>query len=277
MVEPIAIDTADDPRIAAFRNIRERDLRQRDDTFVAEGRVVLSVLLSQRRFAVESGLVLDRKLPGLDDLLARWPGSAPLYVAPPDVLDAIAGFHLHRGILALGRRVSAEKPAELLSRLPAEAMVVVGIGIANHDNVGAILRNAAAFAADAVLFDASSCDPLYRKAIRVSVGAALSVPFTHAGGAHELLDALSQAGFVSWGLTPDGAQALGSIAPPKRLAIVLGTEGAGLPASVLQRLVNVRIDMAGEIDSLNVAVAEAIALHHVRAFHGTRTGSASTR
>lgn len=277
MVEPITIDTADDPRVAAFRNIRERDLRQRGDTFIAEGRVVLSVLLSQHRFTVEAGLVLDRKLPGLEDLLARWPDAAPLYVAPRDVLDAIAGFHIHRGILALGRRIAAEEPGALLSRLPAEALVVVGIGIANHDNVGAILRNAAAFAADAVLFDATSCDPLYRKAIRVSVGAALSVPFAHAGGAHELLDTLSQAGFTSWGLTPDGAQALATAVPPKRLAIVLGTEGTGLPVSVLQRLDTIRIDMPGEIDSLNVAVAEAIALHHVRVIGKAGLGSAATR
>lgn len=264
MADPVAIEHADDPRIAAFRDIRERDLRRRDGAFVAEGRVVLEVLLAQSRFSVEAGLVLDRKLPGLAGVLAAWPASAPLYVASQAVIDAIAGFHLHRGILALGRRIAPGDPSTLLSGLPDQALVVAAIGIANHDNVGAILRNAAAFAADAVLFDQTSCDPLYRKAIRVSVGTALAVPFTHAGSAVEIVAALATSGFALWGLTPGGDRTLTALAPPKRLAIVIGSEGPGLPGDLLERLVRVRIDMPGRIDSLNVAAATAIALHHAR-------------
>lgn len=265
MIDRVVIERADDPRIAAFRDIRERDLRRRDGTFVAEGRVVLSVLLSQDRYAVEAGLVLDRKLPGLADLLAQWPEGAPLYVAGQDVIDAIAGFHLHRGILAIGRQVAPLGAGAMLSLLPESALVVTGIGIANHDNVGAILRNAAAFAADAVLFDKTSCDPLYRKAIRVSVGAALSVPFAHGGDAVEIVEALEDAGFTPWGLSPAGRQSLAKMPVPKRLALVVGAEGSGLPQSLLDRLQTVRIDMPGRFDSLNVAAATAIALHHARA------------
>ncbi|TGS75154.1 RNA methyltransferase, partial [Mesorhizobium sp. M3A.F.Ca.ET.175.01.1.1] len=91
--------------------------------------------------------------------------------------DRIAGFHMHRGILAIGVRSSPQSAEALLETLPASALVVVLVGISNHDNIGSIFRNAAAFGADAVLLDSTCCDPLYRKAIRVSVGAALKVPF----------------------------------------------------------------------------------------------------
>src|SRR5690606_21337495 len=106
-------------------------------------------------------LVLDRRLPGLADTLALAPPQTPVYTAAQEVMDAIAGFHIHRGILAIGRKRDEEDAAALLSGLPADALVVVLVGISNHDNVGSIFRNAAAFEADAVLLDRASCDPLY--------------------------------------------------------------------------------------------------------------------
>lgn len=264
MIAPIQIDDADDPRIAPFRALRDRDLRESGGAFIAEGRVVLDVLLSQSRFSLEAGLVLDRKLPGLAGMLDRWPGAAPLYVAAQGVIDAIAGFHLHRGVLALGRENEVETPDALLARLPAEALVVAAVGMANHDNVGALLRNAAAFDADAALFDSSSCDPLYRKAIRVSVGAALQTPFVRAGSGNDVVGALERHGFAIWALSPAGAEDLHRMKPPPRLALLVGTEGQGLPAEMLGRLQTVRVRMSSRFDSLNVAAATAIALHHAR-------------
>ena len=118
-------------------------------------------------------------------------------------MDAVVGFHIHRGVLAAGRR--AEPTAEaLLADLPAQALVVGLCGIANHDNMGGLFRNAAAFGADAVLIDDDCCDPLYRKAIRVSVGAALTTPFARAGSAAELADRLVAAGFEVLALSPRG-------------------------------------------------------------------------
>ena len=122
-------------------------------------------------------------------------------------MDAIAGFHIHRGMLAIGRRRDADEPRATARRAArASALVVALVGISNHDNMGAIFRNAAAFGADAVLLDETCCDPLYRKAIRVSVGAALKVPFAIAGDARQHSPALLDAhGFSQIALSPGGA------------------------------------------------------------------------
>jgi tRNA G18 (ribose-2'-O)-methylase SpoU len=265
---PIRIDRADDPRIAAYRSIRERDLVGRHGSFVAEGKVVLNVLFSSRRFAADSVLVLENRLAGLEPTLAIAPAGMPVYVASQEVMDQVAGFHIHRGILAMGRRGPEPGAAELIGSLPDEALVVVPIGISNHDNIGAIFRNAAAFEADAVLMDETCCDPLYRKAIRVSVGAALKVPFAKGGSAGALLGEIGAAGFELLALSGGGNLDIADITPGGRKALLLGTEGEGLPAEVLRAARTVRIPMSTAMDSLNVAAASAIALH--RLWRGAR-------
>ncbi|NMG40265.1 RNA methyltransferase [Chelativorans sp. ZYF759] len=265
---PIRIESADDPRIAAYRSIRERDLAGRHGAFVAEGKVVLNVLFASRRFTADSVLVLENRLAGLEATLSQAPEDMPVYLASQDVMDAIAGFHIHRGILAIGRRGAEPDAADLLRTLPQEALLVVPIGISNHDNIGAIFRNAAAFDADAVLMDASCCDPLYRKAIRVSVGAALKVPFARGGSAAALVELLRERGFDILALTGGGNMDIGDVGPGGRRALLLGTEGQGLPADVLSAANTVRIPMSAGMDSLNVAAASAIALH--RLWRGAR-------
>lgn len=260
----IPIENPDDPRIAAYRDIRERDLVGRQGRFVAEGKVVLNVLLSARRFAVESLLLLENRVPGLEALLAAVPVGVPIYVARAEVIDAVAGFPMHRGILAIGRRREDEGVETLLAGLPPEALVVVLAGIANHDNVGAIFRNAAAFGADAVLLDETCCDPLYRKAIRVSVGACLKVPFARGAAATDIAAALRGRDFSLVALSPAGASDIADVPRSARMALVLGTEGAGLDARILERLPTARIAMAPGFDSLNVAAASAIALHRLQ-------------
>ena len=265
---PIRIESADDPRIAAYRSIRERDLAGRHNSFVAEGKVVLNVLFASSRFVADSMLVLENRLAGLSELLAQAPDGMPVYVAAQEVMDAIAGFHIHRGILAIGRRGVEPKVAELLASLPQEALGVVPIGISNHDNIGAIFRNAAAFEADAVLMDETCCDPLYRKAVRVSVGAALKIPFARGAGAGELVNEIRGAGFELLALSGGGNEEIGDIQPGGRKALLLGTEGEGLPADVMRAARPVRIPMSSGMDSLNVAAASAIALH--RLWRGAR-------
>ncbi|WP_274426501.1 TrmH family RNA methyltransferase [Chelativorans sp. YIM 93263] len=257
----IHIEDPDDPRTAAYRDIRERDLVGRQGRFVAEGKVVLNVLFSRARFNAESVLLRDNRVAGMDELLRRVPGDVPVYVASGAVMDRIAGFSIHRGVLAIGKRGKEETAEALISRLPDRALVVALAGIANHDNMGAIFRNAAAFGADAVLMDATSCDPLYRKAIRVSVGAALKVPFTRGGNAEDMITALETQGFQIIALSPGGSQDIDTIRTGRRTALLLGAEGPGLPPALLDRLTSVRIPIREDFDSLNVAAASAVALH----------------
>lgn len=261
-MDPIRIDDPADPRVAPYMDIRERDLAGRQGRFVAEGKVVLNVLFSARRFEAESVLLLENRLAGMTETLKSAPAEVPVYVASGDVLDGIAGFHMHRGVLAIGRKRPPETIETLLETLPERALVVVLVGIANHDNIGAIFRNAAAFGADAILLDETCCDPLYRKAIRVSVGAALKVPFAVASETGSLVDTLEKHGFEQIALSPQGTVDCRDMERPQRLALWFGTEGEGLPEALMRRLKTVKIAMAGGFDSLNVAAASAITLHH---------------
>lgn len=260
----IRIEDASDSRIAEFTAMRDRDLAGRGDRFIAEGRVVLQALMDaeagSRRFVLEKALILENRVDGLGDLLPRIDPGCPVYVAGREVLDAAVGFAMHRGILAVGRHVPASSFEDFLSGLPEKALLVAACGIANHGNIGGIFRNAGVFGADGVVLDNSCCDPLYRKAIRVSVGAALRVPFCRAGSIEEMVSALSAHGFEVAGLSPRGMQALSCFEPGRRLALLAGTEGEGLPAELISRIRTLRIEQAPGMDSLNVATASGIAL-----------------
>ncbi|HBF29837.1 RNA methyltransferase [Rhizobium sp.] len=269
MAEFIEISDIEDPRIAGFLNIRERDLIGRHGRFIAEGTVVLRMLLAAHRadrgIKAEALLLLQNRVAGLEPLLAECPNDVPVYVASAATIDAIAGFHLHRGVLALGSRLTAPDFSTLVASLPQNALALVGCGISNHDNIGSMFRNAAGFAADAVFLDDTSCDPLYRKALRVSVGSVLTTPYSRQGDAVSLLAALDAAGFMIAALSPSGSKEIGDIANQlqggQRLALVVGTEGEGLPADVLARFLTVRIAQSPGLDSLNLGTASGIALH----------------
>ena len=263
----IEITDPGDVRIAEFTLIRERDLTGRHGQFVAEGTVVLAMLARAHAgrgpVKAEKLLLLKNRVAGLSDLLAQFPGDVPVYVAESGVLDAIAGFHLHRGVLAIGSRAAPPVLRDLIVALPERSLVLVGCGISNHDNIGSLFRNAAGFTADAVLLDETCCDPLYRKALRVSVGSVLTVPYARQGGAEEVLGALTEAGFEIWALSPSGTVEIGAIAPGPRVALVMGTEGEGLPPDILTRFHSARIAQAPGLDSLNVGTASGIALYNI--------------
>lgn len=256
------IDDPADPRVAPYVQIRERDIVGRRGEFIAEGEVVLRVLLgADARCRAASLLVAENRLARLAPMLAAGE-VVTVYVASQAVMDAVVGFHIHRGMLAHGVRPADPGPEALLGALAPRSIVLGLFGIANHDNIGGIFRNAAAFGAGAVLLDEACCDPLYRKAIRVSVGATLRVPFTRMA-ADDALGVLSQHGFEALALTPAGREALAGLRRPDRAAILLGAEGQGLPPPLLASARTLAIPMAPGWDSLNVAAASAVVLHHL--------------
>jgi tRNA G18 (ribose-2'-O)-methylase SpoU len=263
----LPVSRLDDPRLDDYRDVREADRLGRLGIFLAEGEVVLRVLLARGRFRVRSLLLAEPRAAALAPLLASLPGDTPVYTAPQPLMDGVVGFPIHRGVLAAGEVGGAVDPLALLASLgPGPRRVVALEGVVNHDNVGGIFRNCAAFGVDAVLLDAVSCDPLYRKAIRVSVGASLFVPFARCGGVEPQIAALRGAGFSILALTPSPeAPALGDLGPlPERAALLLGAEGPGLSELALTGADRrVRIPMAPGFDSLNVATTSGIALHHV--------------
>lgn len=272
MTAPARIDDPADPRIAGFVSIKERDLTGRHGRFIAEGTVVLRMLAAAHRagrgMEVEAILLLENRVSGLGDILAEFPADIPVYVANTAVFDAIAGFNMHRGVLALGKRQQAPRMDALVGGLPAKSLVLAACGISNHDNMGSMFRNAAAFGADAVLMDETSCDPMYRKAIRVSVGSVLTVPFAREGSVTGLVSRLQEAGFSIWGLSPRGQTDLRDILPSPRTALLVGTEGEGLPQHILSSIRTARIRQRPGLDSLNVATATGIALHEVAMING---------
>ncbi|MFG1398856.1 TrmH family RNA methyltransferase [Roseixanthobacter pseudopolyaromaticivorans] len=263
MPDIVTITDAQDPRVADFLAVRERDLIGRKNRFIAEGEVVLRLLAPRADHRIAALLLSAASAARLADVIERLSDEVQVHVAAQAVMDAIVGFHIHRGILALVEPPPLPDPADLLASLPARALVVGLVGISNHDNMGGIFRNAAAFGASAVLLDAGSCDPLYRKAIRVSVGASLIVPYARVASGGAMLEALEQAGFEIVSLSPSGASPLSRLERGARVAALFGTEGPGLPGDLLARTRTVSIPMAPGFDSLNVATTSGIVLHHL--------------
>lgn len=264
---PLIIPITDpaDPRIDAYRDIRERDLVGRDGLFVAEGKVVVEKLIGSARHRPVSLLIAAKRVAALTPMLTMLADDIPVYIAEQPVMDAIAGFPLHRGILAIGRRTVVPDAATLIGGIADTATVLMLSGIANHDNMGGIFRNAAAFGVDGILLDADCCDPMYRKAIRVSVGATLLVPHARLDREADAVTLLERHCFTPVALSPAADQALSRWRPPPRTAIILGAEGPGLSANILTRVSGVGIAMSGGFDSLNVATTSGIVLHHVAA------------
>ncbi len=264
---PITITDPDHIAVQPFRDIKERDLTGREGLFIAEGEVVLNVLLSSASLCEPVAiLIAEKRWEALRPLVERVSKDVPVYLASQDVLNAIAGFDLHRGILAVGRKpepVSMDAFLDALENRDERQLLVVASGIGNHDNMGGIFRNSAAFGASAVILDSGCCDPFYRKAIRVSVGAVLRTPVIQIPTACEIVSRLQGRGFEVLALTPAAQMQLAEYRPSKRTAILLGSEGPGLSQAVIDQCLPVGIRMAGGFDSLNVAVTSGIALHQM--------------
>jgi len=261
------IECANDARAAAYRDLADSELLRTRGLFVAEGRLVVRRVLESARCAVESVLVNDAAMRDLVPSFGRLDPSVPVLVCCTAEFQQLTGFNIHRGCLALVRRPA---PIPLVSLTASATLLVVLDGVTNADNVGGVFRNAAAFDADGVLLSPTTCDPLYRKAIRTSMGAVLEVPFARADAEWPGLPAeLRAAGFTLVALTPrEPSEPLDEfIARPRptRLALVIGGEGAGLTPTVEAAAdYRVRIPISRRVDSLNLAVATGIALSRLR-------------
>ena len=259
------VQDADDPRLSDYVRLRDATLRRSVEAagglFIAEGEKVI-------RRAIEAGyrprsfLLADRWLDGLRDVLDRWP-EAPVYLVSEALAEQVTGFHVHRGALASLHREQRHTVADLLR---ARRLVVLE-DVVDHTNVGAILRNAAAPGWAGALLSPRTADPLYRRAVKVSMGAVFSLPWARLDDWGRAPGRLAEAGFttVALTLTPDAVdleQVAATLRPDQPVAIMLGTEGAGLSARWTEgATVRARIPMTAGIDSLNVAAASAIACY----------------
>ena len=264
----IHIEDCHDPRVEPYRDLRERDLVSLGRGFIAEGEVVLQKLITAGRYPVASVLLAEKRVERLTPLLKQLPAKTHVYSCSQEVLDSIAGFPMHRGVLAMGEPPQLASAEALLASVGPQGVVVALMGVGNHDNIGGIFRNAAAFGADAVLLDSCCCDPLYRKAIRVSVGASLTTPYARLSAGLDMVELLRDLDYEPLALSPSGEIELHRVARTGRTAVVLGSEGPGLPEQVMSRCRSVRLAMAGGFDSLNVATTSGIVLHHLTARAG---------
>lgn len=234
---------------------------------MAEGRLVVRRLLAEPRFRVHSLLVSEAVLRSLQDVLGPTAESVPTYVTDVERMRTITGFNFHRGCLALAERPQARSLDTVLREAPTPQRIVILERVGNGDNVGAVFRNAAAFGA-AVLLSPGCCDPLYRKAIRVSMGASLTTPWAHVDPWPAGLQTLRTRGIRLIALTPradaDDVAAVAASEPRAHVGLLFGSEGEGLSAAVMALAdVRARIPMQSGVDSLNVATAAAIALHRL--------------
>lgn len=267
----IRIADGGDPRLDDFRIVSDPALMRGRGLFAAEGRLAVERLLASR-FRARALLALDGALDALERAAAAGGDGRPLdaYVADAALLRGVTGFRFHRGCLALGERPAPEDdgggppPAA-----PGRPLVVLD-GVSDPDNVGSIFRNAAAFGAAGVVLSPACADPLYRKAVRTSMGTTLTLPFRVAGDWPGVLTRLRESGTLVAALTPRepaaGVEAFARRAAAAGAALLLGNEGDGVSRAALDLCAErVRIDLDPAVDSLNVATAAAIALHRIRA------------
>ncbi len=293
MVEPTPVDDPADPRLEDYRTLTDPGLRKRYEAergvFIVESALAVTALAaSSHAPATRSVLVGEKRLARMAPVLATLAAhGAAVYTAPAEVLEATAGFPLHRGVVACVTRPEPVAP----EALTATARTVLAVeGVNDHENLGSLFRNAAAFGVDAVLLDPTCADPWYRRCVRVSMGHVLGVPHARCPSAPapppsgratraqapwpDALSALATAGWRVVALTPGTDVLLHELAPPtpdERVVVVVGAEGPGLDDATLRApgVTPVRIAMAPAVDSLNVATAAAVALAQVRSPHLT--------
>ncbi|MFE9774248.1 TrmH family RNA methyltransferase [Streptomyces sp. NPDC005931] len=267
MADLITVDDPDDPRLHDYTGLTDVELRRRrepaEGLFIAEGEKVIR-RARDAGYAMRSMLLSARWVDVMRDVIDEVP--APVYVVTPELAERVTGYHVHRGALASMRRTPLPTAADLLR---TARRVVVMESVNDHTNTGAIFRSAAALGMDAVLLSPDCADPLYRRSVKVSMGAVFSVPYARLDTWPKDLESVRGAGFTLLALTPDEkARPLDEAAPHRmdRVALMLGAEGDGLSRQALMAADEwVRIPMSHGVDSLNVGAAAAVAFYAVAA------------
>jgi tRNA G18 (ribose-2'-O)-methylase SpoU len=255
------IDFLDDPRLAPYRNMKDRDLARDGERFIAEGEQVVRRLLASK-LRTESVFISERKAAAMLSVL---PKGVPAFVATDRLIESIIGFEFHSGVLACGVRPRSLELHEILPAIPEPATLVVCPKITNIENIGSLVRIAAGFGATAMLLGEQCCDPFFRQSVRVSMGSVFTLPIARSTDlAKDLRKLKSEWGFdlVATVLSPD-AEPLAKAKRSPRLGILFGGEADGLDAesiSLCDRRVTIRMRLG--TDSLNVAVAAGIFLYH---------------
>jgi tRNA G18 (ribose-2'-O)-methylase SpoU len=268
MARLVTVDAPDDPRLGDYFSLRDVQLRKHLEAdrglFLAEGEKVVKRAIAAG-FRPRSFLLTPRWLPGLHAELEQ-AGDVPCFVVSDEVAEAATGFHVHRGALASLERRPTPPVRDLLRTARRVAVVE---DVVDHANLGALIRSAYALQWDAVLLSPRCADPLYRRSVKVAMGAVFSMPWARLDEWYDAVGELRAAGFTTVALTPDASAVpladFTSRALPARLCVLVGSEGAGLsPRWLAGADVRVGIDMAPGADSLNVAAAAAIAFYALR-------------
>ncbi|MXG27832.1 TrmH family RNA methyltransferase [Streptomyces sp. YIM 132580] len=265
MADLITIDDPDDPRLSDYIGLTDVELRRRrepaEGLFIAEGEKVIR-RARQAGYEMRSMLLSAKWVDVMRDVIDEVP--APVYAVAPELAERVTGYHVHRGALASMQRKPLPTADELLT---TARRVVVMESVNDHTNIGAIFRSAAALGMDAVLLSPDCADPLYRRSVKVSMGAVFSVPYARLEAWPKTLETVRAAGFRLLALTPDAkATSIDEAAPHRleRVALMLGAEGEGLSTKALMAADEwVRIPMAHGVDSLNVGAAAAVAFYAV--------------
>ncbi|MFZ4284515.1 TrmH family RNA methyltransferase [Streptomyces rhizosphaericola] len=265
MADLITVDDPDDPRLSDYIGLTDVELRRRrepaEGLFIAEGEKVIR-RARHAGYEMRSMLLSAKWVDVMRDVIDEVP--APVYAVAPELAERVTGYHVHRGALASMQRKPLPTAEGLLTT--ARRMVVME-SVNDHTNIGAIFRSAAALGMDAVLLSPDCADPLYRRSVKVSMGAVFSVPYARLEAWPKGLETVREAGFRLLALTPDAkATSIDEAAPHRleRVALMLGAEGEGLSTKALMAADEwVRIPMAHGVDSLNVGAAAAVAFYAV--------------
>jgi tRNA G18 (ribose-2'-O)-methylase SpoU len=267
VAEPITVEDPADPRLHDYTGLTDVELRRRrepaEGLFIAEGEKVIRRAL-RAGYRMRSMLLSAKWLDAMRDVIEE--SGAPVHVVEPALAEQVTGYHVHRGALASMERKPLPSVADVLA---TARRVAVMEAVNDHTNIGAIFRSAAALGMDAVLLSPDCADPLYRRSVKVSMGAVFAVPYARLANWPEDLGTVRASGMRLLALTPDaGAVSLDEAAAHRtdRVALLLGAEGDGLTARAVAAADQpVRIPMAHDVDSLNVGAAAAVAFYAVTA------------